>query len=149
MAYKEGIAEFLDRVSKISSRKEQVATLRSGHNRALENIIDLCFNPNLKFLLPPGKPPYKPQPKEQDLQGMLYNQTRKFGVFLASGPYPQMKPTQREAQFIQFLESIDVDDASLVCAVKDKKMPYKGITVKLFEEAWPTLASSWVERTNG
>jgi hypothetical protein len=149
MAYKEGIAEFLDRVSKISSRKEQVATLRKDHNRTLENIIDLCFNPNIKWLLPVGKPPYKPQPKEQDLQGNLYNQTRRFGVFLASGPYPQMNPTQREAQFIQFLESLDPDDAKLVCDVKDKKMPYKGITQKLFEEAWPALASSWVERKNG
>lgn len=148
MGYREGTAELLDRVSKTSSRKEQVAILRQDHNRTLENIIDLCFNPNIKWLLPPGSPPYKPQVKEMDLQGTLFNQTRRFGVFLASGPYPQMNPTQREAQFIQFLESLDPDDAKLVVAVKDKKMPYKGITQKLFEEAWPSLASSWVERVN-
>ncbi len=149
MAYKEGIAELLKRVSEEKSRKEQVAILRRDHNLVLENIIDICFNPNLKWLLPPGKPPYTPQPKEQDLQGNLYNQTRKFGVFLASGPYPQMKPMQRETQFIQFLESLDPDDAELICSIKDKKMPFKGVTRKLFEEAWPALASSWVERNNG
>ena len=54
-----------------------------------------------------------------------------------------MKPLQREVQFVQFLETLDPDDAKLVLSIKDKKMPYKGITRKLFEEAWPALASTW------
>lgn len=143
MAYKEGVAELLERVSKISSRKEKVDVLRKDHNLALENIVDLCFNPNLVFNLPEGAPPYKPQAKEMDAQGVLYANLRKFSIFLVNGPYKNLRPVQRENQFVQFLEMLDPDDAKLVLSIKEKKMPYKGITRKLFEEAWPALASTW------
>ena len=143
MAYKEGVAEALTRISKIKSRKEQVAALRSDHSIAMENVVDICFNPRVNFDLPEGSPPYKPQPKESDCQAVLYANLRKFGIFMKNGPYPHMKPLQREVQFVQFLETLDPDDAKLVLSIKDKKMPYKGITRKLFEEAWPALASTW------
>ena len=149
MAYKEGVAEILARISKLKTKKQRVQAMRTEHNIALENIIDLCFNPNLKFDLPTGKPPYKPQPKEADCQATLYANLRKFGIFLKPGSYPHMKQLQRETQFVQFLESLDPDDAELVIAIKDKKMPYKGITRGLFQEAWPSLASTWVVQTDG
>jgi len=147
--YKEGVAEILDKVSKLKTKKEKIEALRNWHNIGLENVVDLCFNPNLKFVLPEGEPPYKPQPKEADCQATLYANLRKFGIFLESGPYPNMRPFQRESQFVQFLESLDPDDAKLVISVKDKKMPYKGINRKLFEEAWPSLASTWTVKENG
>lgn len=149
MAYKEGIAEILDRISKLKTKEEKIAALRRDHSIVLENIIDLCFNPRLKFVLPTGEPPYKPQPKEADCQATLYANLRKFGVFLETGPYPNMRPYKRESQFVQFLESLDPDDAKLVIAIKDKKLPYKGMNRKLFEEAWPALASTWIVKENG
>lgn len=148
MAYKEGVAEILIRVSKITGRKEKIEVLRRDHNATLESIIDLCFNPNIRFVLPEGEPPYRAAAKEQDYQATLYANMRKFGIFIDNGPYPNMKDMQRETQFVNFLESLDPDDAKLVVAIKDKKMPYKGITRKLFEEAWPALASTWAT-TNG
>ena len=144
MAYKEDVAEILERVSKIGSRNEKIAVLRKDHNTTLESIVDLCFNPNIEFVLPEGAPPYKAAAKEMDYQSTLYANMRKFGIFINNGPYPDMQSMQRETQFVQFLESLDPDDAKLVIAIKDKKMPYKGITKKLFEEAWPALASTWV-----
>lgn len=146
MAYKEGVAETLMRVAKAKSKKEKVEILRKDHNIALENIIDLCYNPNIKFVLPEGVPPYKAQPKETDGQMVLFANLRKFSIWIENGPYPNLRQLKREQQFIQFLEMLDPDDAKLVCAIKDKKMPYKGITKKLFEEAWPALTSTWVEK---
>jgi len=150
MAMKESVAEILKRVSEIKSRKEQIETLRKDHNSTLEAVVDICFNPKHQFVLPEGDPPYKAQPKESDLQTSLYANVRKFRIFLKDGPYQNMKSIQRESQFVQFLESLDPDDAKLVLSIKDKKMPYKGITRKLFEEAWPALASTWKpEEKNG
>jgi len=37
------------------------------------------------------------------------------------------------------LETIDKEDAKLLIAVKDKKIPYKGITKKFVEEMYPGL----------
>jgi hypothetical protein len=143
MAVKEGVAELLERVSKLKTKKERIDVLRRDHNIALENIVDLCFNPKIKFVLPEGEPPYKPQPKASDCQATLFANLRKLGIFIENGPYPTMKQLNREVQFIQFLESLDPDDAKLLISIKDKKMPYRGINRKLFEEAWPALASTW------
>lgn len=140
---KEGVAETLKRVSRMNKKEDRVAAVIADHNIAMESVVDLCFNPNIKFKLPEGVPPYKPRPKEADHQAVLFANLRKFGVFLENGPYPDMNQTQREIQFIQFLESLDPDDAELVASIKDKKMPYKNITKKLFQDAWPALASTW------
>ena len=149
--YKKSISELLAEVSKLPGRKDKIDMLCREHNIVLENIVDLCFNPNLKFLLPEGEPPYRPATKAQGFEMTLYANMRKFGVFIEGGPYPNMKTHKRESQFVEFLETLDPDDAKLVISVKDKKMPYKGITRKLFEEAWPALASTWVakEKANG
>jgi hypothetical protein len=37
------------------------------------------------------------------------------------------------------LESIHPKEAKVLIAVKDKKLPYKGLTKKLVEEAFPGL----------
>jgi hypothetical protein len=144
MAIKEGVAETLQRISKIHSHKQRIDTIQKDHNIPMEILIDCCFNPNIKFLLPKGKPPYKPLPKESDAQGFIFSQIRRMGIFHNKGKYPDMKQMQRERQFIDFIESCDPDDAALIVSIKDKKMPYPNITERLFKDAWPTLASTWV-----
>ena len=144
MAIKEGVAETLQRISKIHSHKQRIDTIQKDHNIPMEILIDCCFNPNIKFLLSKGKPPYKPLPKESDAQGFIFSQIRRMGIFHNKGNYPDMNQLKRERQFIDFIEACDPDDAKLIVSIKDKKMPYKGITAKLFEEAWPALAATWV-----
>ena len=141
---KEGIAESLARIDKIVGRQERIDALRQDHSIGMENIVDLCFNENITWLLPEGAPTYKKQVKEMDLQHVLYSQIRKLGIFINTGNYDKMNPLKREVQFIDFLESIDTDDAKLILHIKDKrKLPYSRITRKLFEDAWPALASTW------
>ena len=141
---KEGIAETLARIDKMVARQDRIDALRQDHTIGMENIIDVCFNENLHWLLPVGSPPYKIQEKELDLQHVLYSQIRKLGIFIDSGNYNNMNTLMRERQFIDFLESIDQDDAKLILFIKDKrKLPYSRITRKLIEDAWPALASTW------
>ena len=134
MAIKEGVAETLKRISKIHSHKQRIETIQKDHNIPMEILIDCCFNPNIKFLLP----------KESDAQGFLFSQIRRMGIFHSKGNYKDMKQMQRERQFIDFIESCDPDDADLIVSIKDKKMPYPNITERLFKDAWPTLASTWI-----
>ena len=141
---KEGIAETLARIDKMVARKDRIDALRQDHSIGMENVIDVCFNENITWLLPEGAPTYKKQEKELDLQHVLYSQIRKLGIFINTGNYDNMNPLKREVQFIDFLESIDTDDAKLILYIKDKrKLPYSRITRKLFEDAWPALASTW------
>ena len=41
--------------------------------------------------------------------------------------------------YIQLIESIDPRDAKLINCMKDKKLPFKGITAKIINEAFPDL----------
>jgi hypothetical protein len=43
------------------------------------------------------------------------------------------------------LESIHPDDARVLLAMKDRKLPYKGLTPKLVAEAFPNMAKHWEE----
>ena len=56
---KEGIAESLARIDKMIARQDRIDALRRDHSIGLENIVDVCFNENITWLLPMGAPPYK------------------------------------------------------------------------------------------
>ena len=132
------ISTILRETSEIKDRKERLRFLRSHHpNQLLKLLLKFVYDPSIKFALPPGEPPFK-KSDALDQENMLYNEMRRFYLFLEGGN-PDLSNLRRETLFIQLLESIDPDDAKLMCAVKDKKMPYKGITEKLVREAFPQL----------
>jgi hypothetical protein len=128
------VSEILEQASKIDSKKQKIEFLRKNYNKTLHFILEHVFNPNVKFLLPETDPLYTPMPTGEG-QGMLYSEARKMYLFLEGGrdDLPQFR---RELLFVQFLESIDPKDAELILHVKNKKLPYKGITEKLIREAF-------------
>jgi hypothetical protein len=132
---KRGIAEILEEVSKASDRQTKINILRQNDNQALRWILRMAFDKNLVWDLPPGAPPYKPC-EQLDQEGNLYNEIKRFYLFHKGGN-PNLKSAKRETLFIQMLEYLHPKDAALVCAVKEKKLPYKGITEKLISEALP------------
>lgn len=140
---REGVAEALKRISELPTKDEKIFALRTDHNKTMEFVVNLCYHPKVKFLVPEGEVPFRAQPKATDLQNVLFSEQRRLKVFFNSGVYPNLKQIRREQLFVEFLESIDQDDAELICSIREKKLPYKGLNKKIFEEAWPTLASGW------
>jgi hypothetical protein len=55
------------------------------------------------------------------------------------GGNPNLKQIRREFLFIQLLETLSPKEAQLMASVKDKKLPFKGISEKLVQEAFPGL----------
>jgi len=104
----------------------------------LRVVLQYALDPRVEFILPIGKPPYKPT-EHLDQEGNLYRDFRKLSNFIKGGGYPDMHPIKRETLFIQFIEGLYPQDAELICSVKDKKIPYKGITSKLVNQAFPGL----------
>jgi len=131
------VSEILSNISEekdVKKRKDLLA--QQSKNLGVIAMLQLAFDPNVKFQLPEGDPPYKPC-EYLDQQGMLYNSVRKIAMFLdPNSKLPQLK---KEVLFVGLLESLDPQDAKLLLAVKDKKMPYKGITKKLVAETFPNL----------
>ena len=132
-----GLAEILKKASEIEKKADKIEWLRRNDSPALRALLKYAFDPKVKFLLPEGTPPYKPN-ELPDLQSVLYSELRKLYLFIEGGN-DNLKPTRREYLFIQLLENLDKEDAELIAAVKDKKVPYKGINKKFVDEMYPGL----------
>ena len=137
MGMRVGLAEFLDKVSKLKKKEEKIEALRMNDSFQIRTILQGAFDPRVKWLLPEGIPPYTPN-QLKDQENVLIHDCRKL-IYFVEGGAPNLKPIRRETMFIELLESVAPQDAQLLCAIKDKKFPYKGITVDLVREAFPDL----------
>ena len=134
---KKSISEILSEVDKAPA-KDKVAVLQSYDSMPLRVILQYALDPRIEWLLPQGVPPYKPT-EFLDQHGNLHRDIRKVHNFIKGGGHPDMHPLKREVLFIQFIEGLDPADAILMCNVKDKRIPYKGVTVKIVNSAFPGL----------
>jgi Family of unknown function (DUF6433) len=132
-----GVAEFLEKVSKLKKKEDKVAALKFNNSYVLRTILQGAFDPRVKWLLPEGSPPFKKQ-DIVDQEHILIKEARKLAYFV-EGAYPNLKQMKRETMFIEFLEALAPADAELVLSIKEKKLPYKGITVDMVREAFPGL----------
>ena len=133
-----GVAEILTKIAKMPRRADRVTELQKHRdNSALMTVLQGAFDPRIEWMLPEGTPPYKKNDLP-DAESVFYAECRKLYLFVKGGN-DNLKPLRREALFIQLLESLAPADADLLCAVKDKKLPYKGINAQLVREAFPGL----------
>lgn len=132
-----GISEILQRASTTLEDDLRVVWLRQNDTPTLRTILRGALDPNVKWLLPEGNPPYKPCDL-LDQHHRLYTETRKLYLFVEGGN-PDLKQLRREALFIELLESLDPMDAKLMLAVKDKHLPYPGVTIDIINAAFPGL----------
>jgi hypothetical protein len=134
-----GISEIFSLISNIKNVAErQNALATCANNKAVMQILHACFHPEVKFVLPDGAPNYTKLEKSVDAQGTLYREAKKLYLFI-EGLAPPMHQLRRETLFVQLLEALDPDDADLLLSVKEKKMPYKGITYDLVASTFPGL----------
>lgn len=142
-----GISEILSNTSKLASDEEKIQYLQSNDSVPLKQVLKYTFDNTIKFNLPEGEPPYTPN----NIPGQhtnLYQEARRLYLFIEGSGAPNLPPIRRETLFIQTLEFVDPHDAKLLCAMKDKKMPYEGITGSLVAQAFPGLIIEPIEEAN-
>lgn len=132
-----GVSEVLEKAAQVTDRNERIRYLQLNASTPLNTVLQGVFDPRIKWLLPEGEPPYKPNDLV-DQQNSLFTECRKMYLFVENGN-SNLKPLRREALFIQMLERLDPKDAKLMVSVKDKHMPYPGITEDIVREAFPGL----------
>lgn len=134
---RKSIAWILDFTSKLPNDEEKVKCLQANDNTAIRTVLKYAYDPNIKWALPEGDPPYKPceYPHQEN---MLYQEIRRLYLFLEGGN-PNLKQVKRESMFIEVLQSVDPEDAKLLLSIKDKKLPYKGLNSKIVLRAFPGL----------
>jgi hypothetical protein len=131
-----GIAEFLEKVGKLKKTEQKIAAIKANDSYPLRVILQAAYDPNVKWLLPEGTPPYKVN-DHLDQEGVLIREARMITYFV-QGFHPNLSQSKREIMFIQLLENVAPKDAELLCTIKDKKN-IKGITLQHVTEALPGI----------
>jgi hypothetical protein len=132
-------------VEKASKKADKIKILHENSGPVLKQILGLTYDPKVKWLLPEGDPPYTPLPKDADAEISMGNASRQFYLFIEGDTDTQrnLKQLKREALFIQLLESVNPAECKILLGMKNRKLPYRGLTRKLVAEAFPNLAKDW------
>ena len=132
------ISDIFKEIEKTTGRKNKIAKLKEYEsNNAFMQILEAVCDVRVIFELPEGAPPFNSPEDMIDNTGGLYQEMRKMYIFTKNSRSANIHNIKRERIFIEMLESIHPEDAKLMLGVKDKKLPYKGITTKLVQEAFP------------
>ena len=134
------ISEILKKVSEGKTATDRAKLLKYYESDALKYVLVLAMDQHhFTWGLPKGwVPKYTPCPYYGQ-ETMLYRELRKMGMFLLPGTYPNLPEDKRMKLFVQLLESVTPDDAELLIAIKDRRLPYQGIYRSIVNQAFPGL----------
>ena len=117
--------------------------MKDNETKALKAVVYFTYAKEVKWLIPDTDPPYKAATPEQDLQNVLKSTYNRLRIYVEGGGYPDMNRMKREMNFIEWLETLDPEDAKLILAIRKGEMPYPGITRHVAKKAFPDIAGNF------
>lgn len=132
------VYEVFELFEKAETRKEKIEVLKKHETWALKDVLKGALDPRIEWLLPKGEVPYTAS-EAHNAPSSLLRRNKDFRYCVKGGPGTRMPAVKREKIFLGIVESVHPKDAELVCAMINKKLPVKGLTVKIVEEAFPGL----------
>ncbi len=143
------LPELFTEVCKQKTNSAKVELLRKysqknrEHFEVLRDFIQCTFHPAVVLDLPETDPPYETTFPDFNLApNTLHRVFKRIPYFVKGQQQYIAEKTKRERLYIQTLESLYKPDAELFLMIKDKKIDttkYKGLTEKLFREAFPQM----------
>ena len=130
--------EILTKVNNAKDKSKKIAVLKENDSVPLRQVLKGAFDPNIKWDLPEGTPPYKENDAPAGTEHTtLYTEARRLWHFV-EGADQKLSKSKKEMMFIQMLEGLHADDAKLMIAVKEKELNtvYKGLTDAVVKEAF-------------
>ncbi|MHB8123940.1 MAG: DUF6433 family protein [Desulfuromonadaceae bacterium] len=125
---------YITETLKAISDSPDLLLTKHKENFAVNTILQYAFDVNLKFALPEGEPPFKPDSAPLGMSpANFYQQVKKFYIFTRK----DLSDVRREQLFIQLLEGLHPDEAKVCIAIKDQNLTalYPGITATVVEAA--------------
>ena len=109
----------------------------SETNAAVPRVCQWFFDSKINSTLPEGATPYNKNdaPASDLTETQLRFEFRKFKYFVTE-EVPQVR---RETMWIELLEGIPSKEAELIDLVKDRKWPFKNVTLDIVKKACPEL----------
>jgi len=134
----ETVHEIFTKINNAKDKPKKIEVLKKYDTPYIRQILKAAFDPNIKWVLPEGTPPYianeAPVGTEHSL---LKNEARRLYLFIEGGDNTISK-TRKETLFIQLLEGLHQTEAEVLINVKDKKLnkAYKGLTAEMVKETF-------------
>ena len=130
--------EILTKVNNAKDKPAKIAVLKKNDSVPLRQVLKGAFDPNIKWALPEGTPPYNENDAPAGTEHtLLFTETKRLWHFV-KGADPKLSKTRKEMMYIQMLEGLHADEAKLLIAVKEKNLnsTYKGLTDAVVKEAF-------------
>ena len=130
--------EILTRINNAKDKPKKLQILKDYDSEPLRMLMKGAFDPNLKWDLPAGIPPFKANQAPLGTQHTwLADESKKLWHFLIGGK-PGLSKTRKETMFIQILEALHKSEAEVVIQMKDKELHrhYKGLSAAVVKEAF-------------
>lgn len=134
------LSEVFQKVSNAKTKKEKVALLKKYSTPALRALLIWNYDESVTSMIPVGEVPYTPNDSPAGTEhSMLFHEYKKLYHYVKGGN-DGLNKIKREQMFVQLLESLQSDEATVLCLVKDKKLGkrYK-ITKACISDAFPEI----------
>ena len=138
--------EVLQKVSNAKTKPKKIELLKQLRTDALTSVLIWNYDTSVVSMVPEGEVPYTPNDAPAGTEhSRLLQEYRKLYHFVKGGNNTLNRPT-RERMFLQLLEGLHADEASLICLIKDRKLQKKyKITKACVDEAYPDI--QWGNRS--
>ncbi len=136
--YTPSIAEVLRKVHTAKTKDKKISILREHDTDSLRMIIKSSFDPKIKWVLPEGSVPFRPNEAPEGTEHTLLVQEAKKLWHFIEGADNQTPRMRKETMFIQMLEGLHKDEAEVLIVAKDKKLhqKYKGLSDNVVKTAF-------------
>lgn len=135
------IYSMLQKVAVQKTRPERIEFLRQLANQVpvIPPLLKYTFDGDIRWLIPAGVP-YRPN-VFPDQEANFPREVRNIYLFIEGG-HPTISQLKREQMFLRMMESIGAEDAQVLLAMKDRRLPFPEIDAELVNEAFPGLLNS-------
>lgn len=135
------IGEVFEQSNKLSGKAEVYTLLKKHHTAGLQMLLFLAYSGKITWLLPPGAPPYRPDPSPYGSHSRsLISEAGRLRQYVQCN---DMIPNavRREAAFISMLECLHAKEAEIVLAVKEGTLStlYKFIDADMAHHLYPSI----------
>jgi len=136
-AGKQLVSEIFTKINNAKDKPKKIEVLRQYDSPGLRMILKGAFDPNIKWELPEGDPPYIANEAPAGTEHTYLEVEAKRLYNFAVGGNDQLNKIRKETLFIQMLEGLHADEAKVLLDIKNKSLnkTYKGLTSEMVKEA--------------
>ena len=146
MADNKSLHEIFTEVGTKTKVSDKVSILQHHESNGLKAILRGAYDSRIEWAIPNTPPPYTPSdaPDYDLADSKLEIAAMEIGKFANFNGNPtdqgrSITQVQRENHFIQLLEALHESEAEILKNVIKRKLPYKGLTPNLVNQAFPNL----------